>query len=147
MKHLKTCLMLLLITKREKKKIELLKERKQTIMVCFQFSDTSSSVTFHKRFIGLVCDFWHNLVNYFYQTKSQVTLNWLKLFHRMRTLLREKQTIKVRICTVKNKNMRSQIQCLVRWALNAPTDWVTENDVCLYIVSYGNGCESSGCLI
>jgi len=62
--------MLLLITTREKKKIELLKETKQTVVACFQFSATSSWVTFHKRFIGLVCGFWHNLVNYFHQTKS-----------------------------------------------------------------------------
>ena len=37
MKHLNLCLLLLLITKREKKKIELLKERKQTVVTCFQF--------------------------------------------------------------------------------------------------------------
>ena len=42
MKHLKTGLMLLLISKREKTKIELLKERKQTVVACFQFSATSN---------------------------------------------------------------------------------------------------------
>jgi len=43
MKHLNTCLMLLLITKEKRdKKIELLKERKQTVVACFQFSATSS---------------------------------------------------------------------------------------------------------
>ena len=67
MKHLNTCLMLLLITNRKTRQEDWTFKRKKT---CFQFSVTSSWVTFHKRFVGLVCGFGHNLVNYFYQTKS-----------------------------------------------------------------------------
>jgi len=88
MKHLKTCLMLLLITKRKKRTFKRKKITGCGLFFCLVLHLVES---FHKRFIWLVCGFWYNLMNYFYQTKSSVTLNWLKLFPRMRTLFRGKQ--------------------------------------------------------